>query len=73
MDAGISPSSQTTLKEVLGRMVGVARDVLHARYAAIAVLSPDHREMEQFVTSGLGDEQVERIGAHAQGRGLLAR
>ncbi|MCB0873397.1 MAG: GAF domain-containing protein [Thermoleophilia bacterium] len=71
VDAGISLSSQTTLKEVLGRMVGVARDVLHARYAAIAVLSPDHREMEQFVTSGLGEEQVEQIGAPPRGRGLL--
>jgi hypothetical protein len=53
---------------VLRQIVGAARDLLGARYAALGVLGRDGR-LEQFVHAGTDGELVTRIGDLPRGRG----
>ena len=55
---------------VLRQIVGAARDLLGARYAALGVLGRDGG-LEQFVHAGMDGEVVTRIGDLPEGRGIL--
>jgi len=59
------------LDTVLQRVADLARDVLGARYAAIGLLDANRRTLASFTTSGLTDEQRQRIGAPPTGHGIL--
>ena len=59
-----------SLPRVLRQIVGVARDLLGARYAALGVLGRGG-ELEQFVHAGLDDEFVAAIGDLPRGQGIL--
>jgi len=59
-----------SLPAVLRQIVGAARDLLGARYAALGVLGRDG-ELEQFVHAGMGDALVAEIGDLPRGRGVL--
>jgi signal transduction histidine kinase len=59
-----------SLPVVLRQIVGAARDLLGARYAALGVLGRDG-ELEQFVHAGMDDGLVARIGDLPRGRGVL--
>jgi signal transduction histidine kinase len=63
-------ASELSLPLVLRQIVGAARDLLGARYAALGVLGRDG-ELEQFVHAGMDDELVARIGELPKGRGIL--
>lgn len=69
--AGLALNSELVLEEVLRTFVEVAREVLHAGYAALGVLDPTGTFLSQFVFSGLSDEQAKRIGDLPHGRGVL--
>lgn len=71
IEAGMAMASHLSIDEVLNRLVTVAREVLGARYAALGVLNTAHTELERFVTSGLGGEEMARIGALPRGKGVL--
>src|SRR5580692_3686232 len=59
-----------SLPVVLRQIVGAARDLLGARYAALGVLGRDG-ELEQFVHAGMDDALVAAIGELPRGRGVL--
>src|SRR5580692_1271444 len=59
-----------SLPVVLRQIVGAARDLLGARYAALGVLGRDG-ELEQFVHAGMDDDLVAAIGELPRGRGVL--
>ena len=59
-----------SLPVVLRQIVGAARDLLGARYAALGVLGRDG-ELEQFVHAGMDDVLVAAIGDLPRGRGVL--
>jgi signal transduction histidine kinase len=59
-----------SLPVVLRQIVGAARDLLGARYAALGVLGRDG-ELEQFVHAGMDDDLVAAIGDLPRGRGIL--
>ena len=59
-----------SLPVVLRHIVSAARDLLGARYAALAVLGRDG-QLEQFVHAGMDDEVVAAIGELPRGRGIL--
>jgi signal transduction histidine kinase len=61
---------ELSLPVVLRQIVGAARDLLGARYAALGVLGPDGR-LEQFVHAGMDEEIVARVGDLPTGRGIL--
>ena len=71
VDAGIAITSETSLDKVLQRIVDVARDVVHARYAAIGVVSENQERLERFITAGMDAETQARIGNHPIGLGIL--
>jgi signal transduction histidine kinase len=59
-----------SLPVVLRQIVGAARDLLGARYAALGVLGRDGR-LEQFVHDGMDDDLVAEIGDLPSGHGIL--
>lgn len=60
------------LEIVLQKLADLARELLHARYAAVAVVSPaDPLQLTAFVHSGMDAETVAGIGALPTGRGLV--
>jgi signal transduction histidine kinase len=63
-------AGELNLPVVLRQIVGAARDLLGARYAALGVLGHDG-ELEQFVHAGMDDAVVTAIGELPRGRGVL--
>ena len=63
-------AGELNLPVVLRQIVGAARDLLGARYAALGVLGRDG-ELEQFVHAGMDDALVAAIGELPRGRGIL--
>jgi signal transduction histidine kinase len=63
-------AGELSLPVVLRQIVGAARDLVGARYAALGVLGRDG-ELEQFVYAGMDEELVARIGELPRGRGIL--
>jgi signal transduction histidine kinase len=63
-------AGELSLPVVLRQIVGAARDLLGARYAALGVLGRDG-ELEQFVHAGMDDGLVAKIGELPRGRGIL--
>jgi len=59
------------LETVLRRIVEAAREVTGSRYAALGVLDASGEALERFITVGLSDEEVARIGDLPRGRGVL--
>jgi len=71
VEAGMALAAESSLDALLLRLVQIARQVIGARYAALGVLNADRTELEQFITAGLSDEEVEAIGPLPRGRGIL--
>ncbi len=55
---------------VLHRIVQAAVDLVGAQYGALGVVAPDG-SLEQFITVGMSDHDIELIGHSPQGYGLL--
>ena len=68
--ASLALSSDLDLSSVLERVVELSREVANARYGALALLGDDG-EIVEFLTSGLSEEERERIGRLPEGKGLL--
>jgi signal transduction histidine kinase len=63
--------AELNVPAVLRQIVGVAWDLLGARYAALGVLGPDGG-LEQFVHVGMDEDLAARIGDLPTGRGILS-
>jgi two-component system, NarL family, sensor histidine kinase DevS len=70
MEANQAVLGELSLTAVLRRIVASARELVGARYAALAVLGPDG-QLAQFVHMGMDEETVRRIGRLPRGHGLL--
>ena len=68
--AALDIYGEVSLGTVLQKVVDQARQLLEARYGAIAVYD-DKGLMKEFMTSGMSDEDKEAIGTLPEGRGLL--
>ena len=62
-----NPDHEAILREVLG----AARELTGARYAALGILSPDRERLERFITLGIDEETRTRIGPPPEGKGVL--
>lgn len=72
LDAVVTMAARLSLDELLNRIVEIARDLVEARYAALGVLGDGtERRLKLFVTQGLTDEQIQRIGDFPTGHGVL--
>jgi signal transduction histidine kinase len=71
LDAAVAVSSELSLDAVLRRVVESAASLTGARYAALGVIDPTRRELEQFVVTGIDEETKKAIGDLPRGRGIL--
>ena len=70
-EAVLAITSELSVDRVLQKMVDAARQLVHARYAALGV--PDGEGgFEQFITSGMTDAQIVAIGPLPRQHGMLA-
>ncbi|HXH08902.1 MAG TPA: GAF domain-containing protein [Alphaproteobacteria bacterium] len=69
-EAALLVMSDLSLERILQRFVDLARELIQARYAALAVVNREGH-WEQFYTSGMSNEERQRIGNLPTGRGLL--
>jgi signal transduction histidine kinase len=71
VETGIALSSELSLDAVLQRLVEAAAQLTGARYAALGVIDRTGRGLEQFRTTGLSEDEIEKIGDPPVGRGIL--
>ncbi len=71
VEAGLALSSALSLDRVLQVLADVARDLVGARYAALGVINATGTGLSDFITSGLTEEQRQRIGSLPAGHGIL--
>ncbi|MBC7633596.1 GAF domain-containing protein [Aeromicrobium sp.] len=63
-------TSNLDLPTVLRKIVEIGTELIEARYGAMGVIADD-QSLEQFITVGIDDETVTRIGHLPEGKGLL--
>ena len=68
--AAMSIAEEYELGQLLQRFVDISRQLTNARYGALSVVGPDG-VIDQFIKSGMSDEERVRIGHLPVGRGLL--
>jgi signal transduction histidine kinase len=69
-DAVLAVAAERSVEEVLQRLVDSARELAHARYAALGL--PDGEGgFSQFLTSGMSDELIESLGPLPRQHGML--
>ncbi|MFD0264838.1 GAF domain-containing protein [Kitasatospora indigofera] len=71
LEAVLSVGRELDLTQALRRIVEAAAVLVDARYAALGVIGPDGESLSQFLTVGLSDEEIARIGPYPTGKGLL--
>ncbi len=70
VQAGTAIARGLDLDETLQAVVEAAARVTRAAYCALGVLGPDRR-ISRFITTGLSDQECERLGNPPTGRGIL--
>src|SRR6201982_2251878 len=69
-DAVLAVASQQSVEQVLQQLVGCARELAGARYAALGI--PDGMGgFSQFLTTGMSDELVASMGPLPRTHGML--
>jgi signal transduction histidine kinase len=71
LEAVLSVGRELDLTQVLRRIVEAAAVLVDARYAALGVIGPDGETLSEFLTVGLSEEEITRIGPYPTGRGIL--
>jgi signal transduction histidine kinase len=71
MAAVLMITADVELPELLHDLVREARSLVGARYAALGVLNSTRTAVEEFLTTGLTEEEEARIGPRPTGRGVL--
>ena len=71
LDEGRALSSERELDRALERLLGLARELTGARYAAIGVLDERREGLADFITAGLHPEVQAAISELPRGRGVL--
>ncbi|MFJ3714798.1 GAF domain-containing protein [Streptomyces sp. NPDC090057] len=70
LDAVMAIGSDLDLEDLLRRIVQSAVDLVDAGYGALGVLG-EEGTIRQFITVGMDDETITRIGHYPRGRGML--
>jgi signal transduction histidine kinase len=71
LEAGQDLVAELDLETLLDRLLGVARELTGARYAAIGILDGRRKELERFLVSGIDDATQRTTGDLPRGRGIL--
>ena len=71
LDATLLIEADLELPVLLHHVVEEARSMTGARYGALGVLNDEHTELVEFITVGLGSDEVGNIGPFPMGKGVL--
>ncbi|MGV9995341.1 GAF domain-containing protein, partial [Streptomyces sp. NPDC003374] len=71
LEAVLTVGRELDLEQALRRIVEAAAALVDARYAALGVIGPDGRLLSDFLTVGLSEEEIARIGPYPEGKGIL--
>jgi signal transduction histidine kinase len=71
IDAGRAVVAERELERVFDRLLGVARDLTGAKYAALGVLDESRDHLADFITVGIDADARSVIGDLPRGRGVL--
>ncbi|MBO1417550.1 GAF domain-containing sensor histidine kinase [Streptomyces sp. FH025] len=71
LEAVLAVGRELDLAQALHRIVEAAAVLVDARYGALGVIGPDGHTLSQFLTVGLSEEEIARIGPPPSGRGIL--
>ncbi len=69
-DAVLAVASNLGVEQVLQRLVDVSRGLVHAKYAALGIPNGDGG-FAQFLTAGMSEELISRLGQLPETHGLL--
>ncbi len=69
--AALALTTELDLSTVLQKVVDLSRGLVNAQYGAVGVLEPDGKQIAQFITSGITEEERAQMGKPPQGFGLL--
>lgn len=72
-DAILGLAGERSVDAVLQRLVGAARDLVGARYAALGTPDAEGGGFSAFLTAGMSDELIDAIGPLPRTHGLLGR
>ena len=71
-EAALALTNELDLQIVLQKVVDISRELLGAKFGALAVLDSEGETIAQFFTSGLSPDERTKIGAPPKGLGLLS-
>ncbi|MCW7944384.1 histidine kinase [Streptomyces hygroscopicus] len=71
LEAVLSVGRELDLEHALRRIVEAAAVLVDAQYAALGVIGPDGARLSKFLTVGVSEEQIARIGPYPEGHGIL--
>ncbi len=71
LDAVMSVGSDLSLPVILRRIIETATELVDATYGALGVLDEGRSRLAEFVTVGIDDEGVRKIGSYPEGHGIL--
>ncbi|MEK6256356.1 MAG: GAF domain-containing sensor histidine kinase [Chloroflexota bacterium] len=69
--ASLALTTDLEISSVLQKVVDLSRQLVKSRYGALGVLSEDNQYFEQFLTSGMSDEDIQKLDQPPQNRGLF--
>lgn len=69
--AAVSLITELDLGLVLQKVVDLSRDLVSSRYGALGVLNRDGTAFEQFISSGISEEDRKKIGHPPEGKGIF--
>ncbi|MFE9104440.1 GAF domain-containing sensor histidine kinase [Actinomadura geliboluensis] len=71
LEAVVSIGSELDLESVLRRITEAAATLVDARYGALGVIAEEGGRLVQFITTGVGEDEIEAIGDWPHGHGIL--
>ncbi|MGW5474194.1 GAF domain-containing protein [Streptomyces chartreusis] len=71
LEAVLSVGRELDLEQALRSIVEAAAVLVEAQYAALGVIGPDGKRLSEFLTVGVTDEQIAKIGPYPEGHGIL--
>ena len=69
--ATLAIATELSLDAALQRIVDAARELAHARYAALGVVDEERRGLTRFVVSGMTVDEIRQVDHWPRGLGLL--
>ncbi|WP_028800527.1 GAF domain-containing protein [Streptomyces sp. 142MFCol3.1] len=71
LEAVLSVGRELDLEQALRSIVEAAAVLVEAEYAALGVIGPDGTRLSEFLTVGVSQEQIAKIGPYPEGHGIL--